>query len=200
MMCCRLHGARKLYAIARERAMFAPSTHQMKTAARIALLFLFLAFFVGVLRAQDDLRSVQEELRRRDLYFGDVNGRDSAELQTATKRYQERKGFPATGKPDRETLKSLGLVPRSPNEPPPPELAWPQEPVLPSDEKIDPAAVAGALNEETGIAPSAVVPKAQARRARSLSAKRRNTPEAAASNAPVVDRTGKASKNSPVIP
>jgi hypothetical protein len=179
--------------------MVAGSKNQMKTSARLALLFLFLSFFAGVLRAQEDLRSVQEELRRRDLYFGDVNGRDSAELQTATKRYQERKGFPATGKPDRETLKSLGLVPRAPDEPPPAELAWPQEPVLPSDEKIDTAAVAGALNEETGIAPAAVVPKSQAQRARSLSAKPRNA-ATAASNAPVVDSTGKLAKNSPVIP
>jgi peptidoglycan hydrolase-like protein with peptidoglycan-binding domain len=117
-----------------------------------------------VVRAQDDLRSVQEELRRRSLYFGDVNGRDSAELREATKRYQKRKGFPATGKPDRETLKSLGLVPRSPNEPVPQELAWPAETVLPSDEKINTVALAKALNAETGIAPAAVVPKELARR------------------------------------
>ena len=102
---------------------------------------------------------MQEELRRRSLYFGNVDGRDSAELHEATKRYQARKGFVASGKADRETLRSLGLVPRSPNEPAPKELDWPAEPVLPSDEKIDPVAVAGALNEETGIAPSAVVSK-----------------------------------------
>ena len=87
------------------------------------------------LPAQDETRSVQEELRRRSLYFGNVDGRDSAELQEATRRYQSRKGFAATGRPDRETLRSLGLVPRSPNEPPPSELNWPAEPVLPSDEK-----------------------------------------------------------------
>jgi len=130
----------------------------------VILPFVVLLFGACVVRAQDDLRSVQEELRRRSLYFGDVNGRDSAELREATKRYQKRKGFPATGRPDRETLKSLGLVPRLPNEPAPQELAWPAEPVLPSDEKIDPIAVAKALNAETGIAPSAVVPKQLARR------------------------------------
>lgn len=135
----------------------------------IPLLVLLLG--AGALRAQDEVRSVQEELRRRSLYFGDVNGRDSAELQEATKRYQKRKGFAATGKPDRETLKSLGLVPRSPNEPAPQELTWPSEPVLPSDEKIDPVAVAKALNAETGIAPAAVVPKEMARRS-SLQKKR----------------------------
>ena len=135
--------------------VFAPS---------VVLPFIILLSWAGAVRAQDELRSVQEELRRRSLYFGDVNGRDSAELQEATKRYQKRKGFTATGKADRETLKSLGLVPRSPNEPAPQELAWPAEPVLPSDEKINPVAVAKALNAETGIAPAAVVPKEMARR------------------------------------
>jgi hypothetical protein len=133
------------------------------SASSILLPLIVLLFCAGAVRAQDDLRSVQEELRRRSLYFGDVNGRDSAELQEATKRYQKRKGFAPTGKPDRETLKSLGLVPRSPNEPAPQELAWPAETVLPSDEKIDPVAVAKALNAETGIAPAAVVPKGMAR-------------------------------------
>jgi peptidoglycan hydrolase-like protein with peptidoglycan-binding domain len=132
----------------------------MKLFARAVVLSgLVLLLSAGAVRAQDDLRSVQEELRRRSLYFGDVNGRDSGELQEAMKRYQKRKGFTPTGKPDRETLKSLGLVPRSPNEPAPQELAWPAEPVLPSDEKINPVAVAKALNAETGIAPAAVVPK-----------------------------------------
>ena len=78
------------------------------------------------LLAQDEVRSVQEELRRRSLYFGNVDGRESAELAEATRRYQRRKGFTATGKPDRDTLRSLGLVPRSPDEAPPKELNWPR--------------------------------------------------------------------------
>ncbi|HVF72699.1 MAG TPA: peptidoglycan-binding domain-containing protein [Chthoniobacterales bacterium] len=134
------------------------------SASSVFVPFVVLLLSAGAVCAQDDLRSVQEELRRRSLYFGDVNGRDSAELQEAMKRYQKRKGFSATGKPDRETLKSLGLVPRSPNEPAPQELAWPAETVLPSDEKINPVAVAKALNAETGIAPAAVVPKELSRR------------------------------------
>ena len=169
-------------------------------ALRSVLLLLFLALAPAVLRAQDEVRSVQEELRRRSLYFGDVNGRDSAELQEATKRYQQRKGFAPTGKPDRETLKSLGLVPRSPNEPAPQELAWPEEPVLPSDEKIDTAAVADALNQETGIAPAAVVPKGQAQRAKSSGLKNRGIAASGAqSAAPVIAPGEKAPKNSPYI-
>lgn len=160
-------------------ALSPPITKMKISTPSFVLPLVFLVLSTGVLRGQDDLRSVQEELRRRSLYFGDVNGRDSAELQEATKRYQKRKGFAATGRPDRETLKSLGLVPRSPTEPPPQELAWPAEPVLPSDEKIDPVAVAKSLQEETGIAPAAVVPKELARRASSA---RKTT---AGSNPPV---------------
>lgn len=152
----------------------------------IALFVFFLQCCPGVLCAQDDVRSVQEELRRRGLYFGDVNGRESAELQEATKRYQKRKGFTATGKPDRETLKSLGLVPRSPNEPVPQELAWPAETILPSDEKIDPVAVARSLSAETGIAPAVVVSKNPAQR-RAVSARTKTRDTNAAATTPVLD-------------
>ncbi len=74
-----------------------------------------LAFILPVLplQAQDQTRSVQEELRRRSLYFGNVDGRESSELAEATKSYQRRKGFTPTGQADRETLRSLGLVTRS---------------------------------------------------------------------------------------
>jgi hypothetical protein len=167
-----------------------------KSSSSFVALLVFFILCPGVLRAQDDVRSVQEELRRRGLYFGDVNGRESAELQEATKRYQKRKGFTATGKPDRETLKSLGLVPRSPNEPAPQELAWPAEPVLPSDEKIDPVAIAKSLSEETGIAPAAVVSKNSAQR-RAASA-RTKTPNSN-SPAPTAIMDEKRPANSPNI-
>lgn len=165
-------------------------------------LFVFLSF-TGLVRAQEDLRSVQEELRRRSLYFGDVNGRGSAELEEATKRYQKKKGFAATGKSDRETLRSLGLLPRSPNEAPPQEVQWPEEPVLRSDEKIDAVAVAEALNQETGIAPAAVVPKRLQERGTDGAAKRRrpsnqDTAVSSPNVAPITAAGGKP-KNSPVI-
>src|SRR3978361_1339864 len=137
----------------------------------VLLPCLFIVFVAGLLHAEGDVRSVQEELRRRSLYFGDVNGRDSAELQEATKRYQRRKGFAATGKADQESLKSLGLLAHSASDPAPQELNWPEEPVLQSDEKIDPVAVAAALNQETGIAPTAVVSKKLARETKSASTK-----------------------------
>jgi hypothetical protein len=110
-----------------------------------------------------------------------VDGRESAELAEATRRYQRRKGFAATGRPDRDTLRSLGLVPRSPDEAPPKELHWPAEPVLKSDIKIDPVAVARTLSEETGIAPASVVPDKVTRRRGDLTRPRTRPPEDPAS-------------------
>ena len=163
----------------------------------LPLVLVGLSFFASLLPAQDDIRSVQEELRRRSLYFGNVDGRDSAELQEATKRYQGRKGFPATGQPDRETLRSLGLVPRSPNEAPPTELNWPEEPILQSDEKIDTVAIAESLSEETGISPASVVSPKVAQQ-RGMSAKRRPA-SASSAAAPVVAPGQKRPTDSPFI-
>ena len=166
----------------------------MKCFRFLSLLFLSLTLLGSVARAQDETRSVQEELRRRSLYFGNVDGRESAELREATKRYQRRKGFAATGQADRETLRSLGLIRRSADEAPPEELDWPQEPILRSDESIDEVEVARALSEETGIAPASVVSKEVAKK-RGLSAKRRS--RASLGAAPVADETR--AKDSPYI-
>lgn len=147
----------------------------------VAFALLALLFASPLLRAQDEVRSVQEELRRRSLYFGNVDGRESAELAEATRRYQRRKGFAPTGKADRDTLRSLGLVPRAPDEPPPKELNWPTEPVLKSDIKIDPVAVAKTLSAETGIAPASVVPDKVTRRRGDLTRPGARPPEDQAS-------------------
>ncbi len=128
---------------------------------------------------------MQEELRRRSLYFGNVDGRDSAELQEATKRYQRRKGFAASGQADPTTLRSLGLIERGPNEAPPKELDWPAEPILPSDERLDSVALADSLSEETGIAPVSVVSEKVAKK-HGLTTKSRRQGSSAA---PVIDET-----------
>jgi peptidoglycan hydrolase-like protein with peptidoglycan-binding domain len=128
---------------------------------RFLLCVAFLTF-IHQSSADDQVRSVQEELRRRNLYFGDIDGRRSGELSEAVKRYQQRKGFSATGDDDRQTLRSLGLLPRAPGEPPPKELEWPEEPVLKSDARINVAAIAEEIAAETGISPASVAPKSAA--------------------------------------
>lgn len=101
-------------------------------------------------RADETTRRIQEELRKRNLFFGDVDGRATPQLSAALHRYQERKGFSSTGEADADTLYSLNIlrsgdksshlasnVP-SPTMPPPLDArdggpTWPDVTVLRSD-------------------------------------------------------------------
>lgn len=75
------------------------------------LLFAsILVFCTTAVLADDRIRQVQEELRKRHLYFGDIDGRENAELHNALRRYQARKGFTASGEVDSDTAASLGLA------------------------------------------------------------------------------------------
>jgi len=58
-------------------------------------------------QADETVRQVQEELRKRNLYFGNIDGQSSPVLVDALKRYQARKGFAVTGKVDQDTATSL---------------------------------------------------------------------------------------------
>ena len=59
--------------------------------------------------ADEETRQVQEELRKRHLFFRDIDGRQSPEYAMALKRYQQRQGFAQTGSADEVTLYSLGI-------------------------------------------------------------------------------------------
>lgn len=68
--------------------------------------------FIGatpLLRADEGIRQVQEELRKRNLYFGDIDGQSTEELTSALKRYQKRKGFEVTGNICADTAASLRI-------------------------------------------------------------------------------------------
>src|SRR4051794_29323255 len=87
----------------------------------------------GLLRADGGIRSIQEELRRRNLYFGDIDGQMSEQLRAALKRYQERKGLSVTGETDEETSSSLRVtIPAAVKAQP--VHGWPDTTVLKSDE------------------------------------------------------------------
>lgn len=96
--------------------------------ARIWCLLLIL--ITSSLFADEQVRQAQEELRKRNLYFGDVDGQLNPDLANALKRYQQRKGFAVTGQVDQTTATSLGIrtvvvaAAKSP---------WPDMPVLKSD-------------------------------------------------------------------
>ena len=66
---------------------------------------------IASLRADETTRQVQEELRKRNLYFGDIDGRESPALSAALKQYQERKGFAITGEVDPDTIRSMAINP-----------------------------------------------------------------------------------------
>ena len=84
-----------------------------------------------VARADEPTRAVQEELRKRKLYFGDVDGRQTPSFIDAVRKYQERKGFPVTGQTDPDTLRSMGIAP------PPDMPVLPDVPVLRSDRNMN---------------------------------------------------------------
>src|SRR3954465_2673416 len=72
------------------------------------ILFLLLPLSSPA-RADETVRQVQEELRKRNLYFGNIDGQNTTVLADALKRYQARKGFAVTGKVDSDTATSLHI-------------------------------------------------------------------------------------------
>ena len=142
----------------------------------IKTFLLTLLLLASVARGDEQVRAVQEELRRRNVYFGDIDGQRTPELDKATQRYQKRKGFATNGNDDRDTLRSLGLLPRDANEAPPKELQWPAEPILKSDAKIDIVAEAKEISAETGVPPENIAPEITKTAARKFAAESNATP------------------------
>jgi peptidoglycan hydrolase-like protein with peptidoglycan-binding domain len=101
----------------------------------VTLLSGLLAVILGArsLCADEMTREVQEELRKRHLYFGDIDGRFTPEVSAALRRYQERKGFAPSGTPDETTLRSLTLLPPAAVDRSAPP--WPDLTVLRSDQR-----------------------------------------------------------------
>ena len=73
----------------------------------LACFFILLVATPGTVRADETLRQVQEELRKRNLYFGNIDGESTPEVISSLKRYQKRKGFAVTGHVDAATAASL---------------------------------------------------------------------------------------------
>lgn len=66
------------------------------------------------IHADEKVRRVQEELRKRHLFYAEANGEKGAALTIAVRRYQEKKGFSPTGVIDSVTLASLGIPTAAP--------------------------------------------------------------------------------------
>jgi peptidoglycan hydrolase-like protein with peptidoglycan-binding domain len=75
-----------------------------------SLLIIVLHFFaISCLGADEQVRQIQEELRKRHLFYGNIDGELSPALNAAISHYQKKKGFAVTGTLDPETRASLGL-------------------------------------------------------------------------------------------
>lgn len=97
---------------------------------RILLSAILMFALIAPSFADEQVRQVQEELRKRNLYFGDIDGRPTPELVGALKRYQTRKGFQLTGQVDAETAASLHVGAQMSTAT---KENWPDEPILRSD-------------------------------------------------------------------
>jgi peptidoglycan hydrolase-like protein with peptidoglycan-binding domain len=111
----------------------------------LTCLVTLLVSISGFARADETVRQVQEELRKRNLYFGNIDGQNSPVLIDALKRYQTRKGFAVTGNVDQDTATSLHVQTALVTTP----TALPDMPVLKSDrESALPASQRLALQRE----------------------------------------------------
>jgi peptidoglycan hydrolase-like protein with peptidoglycan-binding domain len=99
------------------------------------LAVLLMAFAASALFAGEPVRRVQEELRKRNLFFGDVDGKISPELIGAVRVYQARKGFAPNGEIDQVTCRSLGVddIGNTGARAVSSRTDWPDVPVLRSD-------------------------------------------------------------------
>lgn len=75
------------------------------------LLCTLFALFLGAgaMRADQTTATVQQALKEQGFYYGDVDGKKSADTTAAIRRYQIRNGLQITGEIDAETLRSLGI-------------------------------------------------------------------------------------------
>jgi len=124
----------------------------------IVCLCLVLIGTAALVRADERIRQAQEELRKRNLYFGNVDGQESPELSGALKRYQTRKGFAVTGSVDNETATSLHILTTAisaGNLPDLPVLRSDAARELPAPERI---ALERAADENADFAPSPFPP------------------------------------------
>lgn len=95
-----------------------------------ALLFA-TTLLAAISFADDRLRDAQAELKSQGFFYGEADGKETAESSAAIRRFQIRNGLQVTGKMNDETLAALGLAakpesaPQKPQpaqvNPPPPE-------------------------------------------------------------------------------
>src|ERR1700751_6299800 len=76
---------------------------------RTVLQLVVVLSFVGSVRADQTIQSVQQALTDQGFYYGNVTGDKSAETTAAIRRYQIRNGLQVSGEINPETLRSLNV-------------------------------------------------------------------------------------------
>lgn len=110
---------------------------------KLTVLFFTLAWSAAALRADDQLRQVQQSLKEGGYYYGEVDGEEGTETNAAIRRYQIRNGLEVTGKLNAQTLAAVqgpGAVAPAPEAardegPPPPVPAAPPRPSIVESDK-----------------------------------------------------------------
>ena len=90
-------------------------------------LFALLLAGAGTMWADQTTATVQQALKDQGFYYGDVDGKKSADTTAAIRRYQIRNGLQITGEIDAETLRSLGIGAGAARSTPRPQPAAPSE-------------------------------------------------------------------------
>ena len=97
--------------------------------------------FIGsalLTRADQLVEHVQQALKDRGFYYGEINGEANANLTAAVRRYQIRNGLQVSGELNNETLQSLGITSSASAQPAtkpvPPTPAQPANPSGPTNE------------------------------------------------------------------
>ena len=84
---------------------------------RTVLQLVVVLAFVGSVRADQAIQSVQQALTDQGFYYGNVTGEKSAETTAAIRRYQIRNGLQVNGEINSETLRSLNVNSNSASSP-----------------------------------------------------------------------------------
>src|SRR5690242_1843448 len=88
----------------------------MKPQYYFPLLLLSLSL-VQPARSDELIRSVQQQLKDKGFYYGQVTGVPGEETSAAIRRYQIRFGLKVNGEMDQETLDSIGVTGHTPSTP-----------------------------------------------------------------------------------
>ena len=87
---------------------------------RFVLCFVVVSLAaVCSLRADENVRALQNRLKAGGFYFGEINGRYDSDTAAAVTRYQIRNGLQITGKLDAPTSHALGVTAIEPKVPTP---------------------------------------------------------------------------------